>query len=115
METVYKVGVCVPEGFLDAIMDAVTEVVVPIYPGYDRVFSYWPVRGTWRPLEGSEPYMGRVGEIETADEIRLEFAVDPEHLCGAVDAIRMHHPYEEPAIDIVPMIAWKSVTASDGI
>lgn len=109
-----KVAVSVPESHLQAVMDALDGVVNPIYPGYDHVFSWWPVKGCWRPLEGSSPYDGRIGEITVADEVRLEFAVKKEDLGAAVEAVRRAHPYEEPAIDVIPMIPWKSVIPSDG-
>lgn len=112
--TIYKVGVSIPEGFLQGMMDAVTTVVEPIYPGYDRVFSWWPVKGTWRPLEGSDPYDGTVGQISVADEVRVEFAVREEDLRDAVEAVVGSHPYEEPAIDVIPMVPWKSITGTDG-
>ncbi len=112
--TIYKVGVSIPEDFLQGMMDAVTAVVEPIYPGYDRVFSWWPVKGTWRPLEGSDPYDGTVGQISVADEVRVEFAVREEDLRDAVEAVVGSHPYEEPAIDVIPMVPWKSVTGTDG-
>ena len=102
-----------PESHLKSIMNALDGVVTPIYPGYDHVFSWWPVRGCWRALEGSEPYNGRVGEITYADEFRLEFAVREGELGNAVEAIRRAHPYEEPAIDVIPMVPWKSVIPSD--
>lgn len=109
----YKVAVTTPESHLQSIMDALDGVVTPIYPGYDHVFSWWPVRGCWRTLEGSDPYNGRVGEITYADEFRLEFAVRKGELGDAVEAIRRAHPYEEPAIDVIPMVPWKSVIPSD--
>ena len=109
----YKVAVTTPESHLKSIMDALDGVVTPIYPGYDHVFSWWPVRGCWRTLEGSDPYNGRVGEITYADEFRLEFAVRKGELGDAVEAIRRAHPYEEPAIDVIPMVPWKSVIPSD--
>lgn len=115
LETVYKVAVSVPEDFLEKVMNAVTEAIEPLYPGYDRVFSHWPVTGTWRPLPGSHPYDGIVGRISVEPEVHLEFAVRGEYLYDAVEAVRNAHPYEEPAIDIIPMVAWKSVTPSDGI
>ena len=112
---VYKVAVSVPESHLQAVMDSLDGVVTAIYPRYDHVFSWWPVKGCWRPLEGSDPYGGKIGEITYADEFRLEFAVRSGELGAAVDAVRRAHPYEEPAIDVIPMVPWKSVTASDGI
>ena len=110
----YKISVNVPNDHLEALMDALDGVVTPIYPGYDRVFSWWPVTGCWRALEGSNPYDGRIGEVTVAEEIRLEFAVLEGDLGAAVDAVRRAHPYEEPAIDVIPMIPWKSVIPSDG-
>lgn len=110
----YKIGVNVPNDHLEALMDALDGVVTPIYPGYDRVFSWWPVTGCWRTLEGSDPYDGRIGEVTVAEEVRLEFAVLEGDLGAAVDAVRRAHPYEEPAIDVIPMIPWKSVIPSDG-
>lgn len=113
-ERAYKVAVYLPPDYLDAVMDAVTEAIEPLYPGYDRVFSWHPVRSTWRPLPGSNPYQGEVGRIETADEVKLEFAVREEFLEAAVSAIVRTHPFEEPAIDVIPIIPWKDVTAPSG-
>ena len=110
----YKVATSVPREYLEEMMDRITERIEPLYPGYDRVFSYWPITGTWRPLEGSDPFIGTPGKIETAEECRLEFAVAEKDLAAAVRAIRDVHPYEEPAIDVIPMVPWKDVIASDG-
>ncbi len=110
----YKVATSVPKEHLGEMMDRISESIEPLYPGYDRVFSYWPVTGTWRPLEGSDPFIGTPGRIAVAEEFRLEFAVAEKDLAAAVRAIRDVHPYEEPAIDVIPMVPWKDVIASDG-
>ena len=106
---VYKISVAVPAGFKDILMDAVNDSMEQIYPGYDRVFSVTETKGTWRPLEGSEPFIGKAGEITVEDELRIDFAVRREDLKKVVLAIRKVHPYEEPAIDIIPMVPWKEV------
>ena len=111
---VYKIGVIVPEDRMGGVMDALDGIVRPMYPGYDHVFTWWPVTGCWRPLEGSDPYDGEIGVVSVAPEMRLEFAVLAEDLGPAVDAVRRAHPYEEPAIDVIPMVPWKSVIPSDG-
>ena len=110
---IYKIGVNVPGGFLERLMDAINDSMTPVYPKYDRTFSYWPVKGTWRPLEGADPYDGKIGEISVADEIRLEFAVRAEDLSSVIAVIAEVHPYEEPAIDVIPMIPWKDLIPSD--
>ena len=107
--TAYKIGVNVPPGTEQEMMDSIDEVMSPLYPGYERCFCWWIVRSTWKPAEGSHPYIGEVGRIEIADEVRIEFAVREEDLEAVVSRIAEVHPYEEPAIDILPMIPWKSV------
>jgi hypothetical protein len=106
---ILKVRVHVPLGSEDAIMDAVDAVMEPVYPGYERVFSVCRATGTWRPVEGSHPFKGETGRIEVADESILEFAVRGRDVRAAVSAIAVAHPYEEPAIDIIPMIGWKEL------
>ncbi len=112
MEKAYRVSVNIPAGTEQGFMDSVNEVLHPLYPGYDRCFCWWTVNGTWRPLEGSNPFRGRVGEIETAAEVRIEFAVREEDLQTVVARIAEIHPYEEPAIDVVPLISWKTLIPS---
>ena len=111
---IYKIGVNIPPEFLEKLMDSVTEAMEPLYPGYDRTFMYWPSKGTWRPLPGSDPYLGKVGEIETAEEIRVEFAVKEKDLERVLNVIAEVHPYEEPAIDVIPMCSWRRFIASGG-
>jgi hypothetical protein len=97
---IFKISVNLPEEYLERIMDSVNSAMEPVYPGYDRAFSYSRVTGTWRPLEGSRPYKGTTGRIEISDEVRLEFVVRRKDLKKVMDAIVNIHPYEEPAIDI---------------
>ena len=105
----YKISVAIPAGYKDRLMDAVNGVMDQLYPGYDRVFSVTVTEGTWRSLEGSDPFIGKAGEISVEAEVRIDFAVKAKDLRSVILAIREVHPYEEPAIDILPMLLWKDV------
>jgi hypothetical protein len=107
--TAYKISVAIPEEYMDELMDEVNASMRSLYPGYDRAFSVTRTEGTWRSLEGSDPFIGTVGEVTVAKEVRIDFAIKKEDLRSVVHAIRKVHPYEEPAIDILPMIMWKDV------
>lgn len=72
---------------------------------YDMVTSYAPTRGTWRPLAGAAPYAGAVGEVCQGEEYRLEVRCPAALAAQAVAAVRALHPYEEPVIDILPLLA----------
>jgi hypothetical protein len=109
VEKIFKIAVYIPEEFVDMLTEKVNSSMTQIYPGYDMVFSMTKVTGMWRPLPGSDPYDGEIGVTKTAEEIRVEFAIRGEDLEPVIRTIADVHPYEEPAIDIFPMYAWKSV------
>lgn len=106
----YKICTYIPAEYSDLLMDNITKIVTPMYPGYDRTFTLMDVTGTWRALEGSNPYNGHIGKITTAEEVRIEFSIHSKDLKAVVETILRIHPYEEPAIDILPMIGWKNLT-----
>jgi dinuclear metal center YbgI/SA1388 family protein len=70
--------------------------------------------GRFRPLEGARPALGRVGELETVDEVRIE-VVAARELRGQVYAkMRAAHPYEEPAYDIIELATEEDRTNGSG-
>lgn len=96
----YKLCVFVPESHLEAVKDALFDAGAGKIGAYDR--CSWQTRGTgqFRPLQGSSPYIGREGEIETVEEYRLEMVCDDRLIRAAVAAMKKAHPYEEPAYDV---------------
>jgi dinuclear metal center YbgI/SA1388 family protein len=60
-------------------------------------------KGTFKPLSGSNPYTGKVGRLETVEEIRIECVVDQLNLKNVVCSVLAAHPYEEPAFDILKL------------
>lgn len=54
------------------------------------------------PNEGATPNIGKVGELERVEEVRVEvLCVGRDVMQGAVGALRHAHPYEEPAFEVV--------------
>ncbi len=109
IEGYYKVVVFLPPEYREEMMRVINASMDPIYPNYDMVFSYQMVKGCWRPLKGANPFKGNMGEVEEADELRLEFAIRAPDLRKVVDAIIDAHPYEEPGIDIFPFTPGREV------
>ena len=52
----------------------------------------------------ANPYIGENNKLEFVDEDKLEFICDIGKVKEVVKELRKVHPYEEPAIDIVPLI-----------
>lgn len=60
--------------------------------------------GRFKPMEGSSPYLGSTGILESVDESRIETIVQQDMLQKTLDRIKSAHPYEEVAIDIYPLV-----------
>ena len=103
VSAVFKVEVYVPTDALDELLDALTAAGAGVIGKYDHCFAISPVTSSFRPLEGADPYLGRVGELVTTGESKVEVNVHEEILLQVIEAVRNVHPYEEPLINIVPL------------
>ncbi len=56
--------------------------------------------GTFLPLDGANPTVGKVGLFEEVAEDRIEMTCAVHLLPAVIAAIEKAHPYEEPTYDI---------------
>lgn len=56
-----------------------------------------PGTGRFEPLEGAEPAIGAIGELEEVHEERIEVVCTRGNARDVLDAVLDVHPYEEPA------------------
>ena len=93
----------VPTTHVEQVKHAVFEA------GAGRIGAYdgcaWQVLGTgqFRPNAGSQPFLGREGELERVEEYRVEMVCDDDRIDAVVEALREAHPYEEPAFHYWPV------------
>jgi hypothetical protein len=95
-----KIVVTVPVGDADTLRRAMGEAGAGKIGNY--TYCSFSVLGTGRflPGEGAHPAIGKVGDLETVDEERIEVSCDDALVERVVAAIRAAHPYEEPVIDL---------------
>lgn len=60
--------------------------------------------GQFRPLEGANPHIGSVNQVERVEEYRVEILCDEGCIEAVVSALRTAHPYEEPAYDVLQIL-----------
>lgn len=95
-----KLVVYVPESHVDAVREAVCNAGAGHIGHYSACTFGAPGTGTFRPEEGTRPYIGQAGVLERVPEVRLETVV-PKAVLGAVlAAMQASHPYEEVAYDL---------------
>ena len=107
----YKLEIFVPETHFRALQKALQDADAGHIGNYDSCLSYSRVTGTWRPLAGTKPFIGTEGEVSEAPELKVEVTIRAEILEVVMKAIRAVHPYEEPLINVLPLVAtgmeWK--------
>ncbi len=104
MNKFVKIAVYVDVAHADAVRGAMADSGAGRFNKYDHCsFSVRGV-GRFRPLEGSNPAIGEVGKLEEVEEERIEVICLAERLDDVLAAVRAAHPYEEPAIDVYPLL-----------
>jgi structural toxin protein (hemagglutinin/hemolysin) RtxA len=94
----------VPAEALDATREAVFEAGAGRIGDYERCSWYTAGTGTFLGGEGTAPAVGRSGEEEHVPELRVETVVPEGRIRDVIVALRLAHPYEEPAYDVYPLL-----------
>ncbi|MCG6573470.1 NGG1p interacting factor NIF3 [Pseudomonas sp. AF32] len=96
----YKLCFFVPPSHVDVVKNAVFSA------GGGRIGDYdccaWQVLGLgqFRPLDGSQPFIGEAGQVEQVEEWKVELVVADELIRQVVEALKQSHPYETPAYEV---------------
>ena len=92
-----RLEVYVPLTHCEAVKAAMAEAGAGKLGNYDSCF--WQVVGTgqFRPMEGSNPYLGSKGEIEKVEEAKIECICEEAKIKDIVAAMKKAHPYETAA------------------
>lgn len=101
---IVKIIVYVPTTHANEVRKAFAEAGAGHIGNYD--FCSFSVKGIgrFRALKGAQPFIGKEGKIEEVEEERIETICPAEKLNVVLKAIRAAHPYEEPAIDVYPLM-----------
>ena len=98
-----KLEIFLPASHLEAVRQALRETDAGHIGSYDSCLSYSEVTSCWRPLEGTRPYLGSVGELCTQPELKVEVTCRTEQVEAVIEAVRRVHPYKEPVIQAIPL------------
>jgi hypothetical protein len=99
----FKLEIFIPETHFADLRKALQRVDAGHIGNYDCCLSYSRVIGTWRPLPGTDPFIGRENEISEEEELKVEVTVKDERLEETLAAIKTIHPYEEPVINVIEL------------
>lgn len=98
-----KLVVFVPTTHIDAVRAAVCEAGAGQIGNYDFCTFSGSGEGTFRGGEGTNPFLGSPGRLESASELRLETILPRGMEKSVIKAMLKAHPYEEVAYDLYPV------------
>lgn len=99
-ELLQKLALFVPKTHIEEVKNALFSAGAGEIGKYKHCSFSSEGNGTFMATEGTNPYVGNVGEIHTEPEFKLE-VVFPKHIQSkVVKALLEAHPYEEVAYDI---------------
>jgi dinuclear metal center YbgI/SA1388 family protein len=98
-----KIVVFVPPSHAEAVLGAAVEAGGARIGGYSRCSFRSAGTGTFLGGPDTSPRIGTPGKEECVEEIRLETVAPGSRVRAVLGAVRKAHPYEEPAIDVLPL------------
>lgn len=99
----YKFTVFCPRdnNLVEKIIDVASKAGAGTVGGYTHCAFITEGRGSWYPLPGTNPTIGKGGVLATEDEVKIEMECKKEDMNKVFQAIKAVHPYEKISIDAV--------------
>jgi len=104
-----KIIVTVPIENIEEIRNAICDAGAGSIGDYSYCTMSTKCIGTFKPSNDANPYIGERNKLEFVEEEKLEAVCNIDIVKQVVKRLREVHPYEEPAIDIVPLIDEESL------
>lgn len=99
-----KIIVTAPEEDADKIKEAICNEGAGVIGNYTHCTMSTKCIGTFRPSKDANPYIGEKNKLEIVNEEKIEAICDIDIAKKVILKLREVHPYEEPAIELMPLI-----------
>lgn len=98
-----QLSVYVPKTHQSQVQDALFQAGAGNIGFYDECSFITEGEGSFRPLEGSNPFTGKQNIREKADETVITVIFESYKKNGLIQAMKSAHPYEEVAYQIISL------------
>ncbi|MGP4042419.1 Nif3-like dinuclear metal center hexameric protein [Gracilibacillus sp. D59] len=102
-EPLFKFIVYVPQTHLNVMVNALGDAGAGHIGNYSHCTFRVAGTGAFKPLEGTNPFLGRQDEIEEVNEYKVETIIKKSQLSRILQVAEKKHPYEEMAYDVIPL------------
>lgn len=99
-----KISVTIPIESVETVRKTMCESGAGIIGNYTYCSTSIKCIGSFKPDNDANPYIGENNKLEFVEEEKLEVVCDINNVKRVISKLREVHPYEEPAIDIIPLL-----------
>lgn len=100
----FHISFYVPEEYKEKVKEAMFDAGAGRIGNYEKCSFEYSGLGQFRPLTGSNPFIGKQGKIETVKEVKVELVCEKESLESSIRALKKAHPYETPAYYVIEVL-----------
>lgn len=99
----YQICFYVPKKQCKIVKQAMFDAGAGVLGAYQE--CSWQVlgQGQFRPLKGSQPFLGETDKLEKVAEYKVEMLCHNEVLEQVLQALKSSHPYEVPAYLVIKL------------
>ncbi|MFP4660722.1 MAG: Nif3-like dinuclear metal center hexameric protein [Halanaerobiales bacterium] len=102
-QDLFKLVVFIPVDHFEKVKSGILEAGAGHIGNYSHTSFSLKGQGSFKPLKGSNPYIGQEDQVSRVDEYRMETIVDKKDLKYVLEIMHNLHPYEEVAYDLYPL------------
>ncbi|UTB80601.1 Nif3-like dinuclear metal center hexameric protein [Staphylococcus carnosus] len=102
-ENYYKVQVFIPEKNASEFKQKMSDAGFASEGNYKYCFFSSKGNGQFKPTGNANPHIGKINEVETVNEVKIEFMIQNQQREKAEKYIQSLHPYETPVYDFIPL------------
>lgn len=102
--TKVKLEVSVPQNNVEDVRNSIFIEDAGIIGNYSHCSISTQCISTFMPNNNAKPYIGEINKLEYVFEEKLEILCDINKVKQVIKKIKEVHPYEEPVINIIPLI-----------
>lgn len=99
-EVLYKLAVYVPTSHIESVKNALLKSGAGHIGNYSHCSFSSQGIGSFKPLNDTNPFIGKIGEVESVEETKIETIVNQKKLGSIISSMLSAHPYEEVAYDL---------------
>ena len=99
----FRFEVYVPLTHTEKVKEAISKVGAGKLGNYDSCMWMTKGEGQFRPLKGSNPFLGKINEIEKVEEYKIECIVEKKDINNVIKEMKKSHPYETPSFQYWPV------------